>query len=251
MQIQSESIIQIEREALSRSPENRNILLPPLVNECLLRLASLEVECPSKLGEFNGIWRLECQLKCSDRFHFLNGRLQVAACILLAPSSAIGDVNLISIYGDACNLIEISGELDEEEQMAEYGSTNASMTWNLAAFLILRIGKSHVAEAVDQRRGQKCFFSTINLNKKQSVRTDDVASRATIILSQLWTSKLIIRQPDGTPDPLWLRSRNRLGLSLTYDCFWLWRQEFAGHANPYEGVEGTRPPASVHVELDH
>lgn len=156
----------------------------------------------------------------------------------------IGDVNLINMYTDACSMIELVTELDQEQEIAEYGSTNVNIMWNLAALIILRVGKSHVREALDLKRGQRCYFSTINLNKKQSVRPDDVSARATMILSQLWTSKMVLKQPDGTPDSLWLRCRNRLGCSLTYDSFWLWRQEFGGQPNSYDGIEDEKANSS-------
>src|ERR1700709_1545589 len=98
----------------------------------------------------------------------------------------IGDVNLINMYADACGMIELATGLDQEQEICEYGSTNVNMTWNLAAFIILRIGKSHVRDSLDLKRGQRCYFSTINLNKKQSVVSDDLSARATMILSQLW-----------------------------------------------------------------
>ncbi len=172
-----------------------------------------------------------------DQLLLLAAQLQVFACHLVAPSPVVGDVNLINLYADACILIELAAQLDQEQEICEYGSTNTNITWNLAACIILRVGKSHVRGSLDVRRGQKCYFSTINLNKKQSVRSDDIASRATIILSQLWTSKTVIKQPDGTPDSLWLRCRNRLGWSIVFDCFWLWRQEFDGRPNPYDALE--------------
>ncbi|EXJ68829.1 uncharacterized protein A1O5_07761 [Cladophialophora psammophila CBS 110553] len=220
-QMVSEAILQIDRDALSKRPDERNMMLGPTINACLSKLAVLSVGCPSKL----------------DQFALLIAELQVSACRLIAPSSNIENEDLINMYGFACALIELATELDQEQGMAEYGSTNINMNWNLSAFIILRIGKSHVRESLDLKRGQRCYFSAINLNKRQSVRSDDISARATMILSQLWTSKVVIKQPDGTPDSLWLRCRNRLGVSVTFDCFWLWRQEFGGQPNPYEGVE--------------
>ncbi|KAJ9609996.1 hypothetical protein H2200_006326 [Cladophialophora chaetospira] len=218
---QSEAILQIDRDALSKAPEERNILLAPTINACLSKLASLSVECSSML----------------DQMLLLAAQLQVSACHLIAPSPVVGDVNLVNLYADACTMIELAQQLDQEQDICEYGSTNTNMTWNLAACIILRVGKSHVRNSLDVRRGQKCYFITINLNKKQSVRSDDIASRATMILSQLWTSKVVIKQPDDTPDSLWLRCRNRLGWSVVFDCFWLWRQEFGGQPNPYDAIE--------------
>ncbi|OQU98991.1 hypothetical protein CLAIMM_04698 isoform 1 [Cladophialophora immunda] len=217
----SEGIVQIDRDALSKRPDERNMMLGPTIDGCLSKLAALSTECPTK----------------QDQLMLRIAELQVSACHLIAPSSAIGQSHLVKMYTDACAVIELASELDREQGMAEYGSTNVNMNWNLAAFIILRVGKSHVREALDLKRGQKCYFSAINLNKRQSVRSDDISARATMILSQLWTSKVVIKQPDGTPDSLWLRCRNRLGVSVTFDCFWLWRQEFGGQPNPYEGVE--------------
>ena len=177
-----------------------------------------------------------CDSRILDQFLLLSAQLQVSACHLVVPSSVVGDVNLLNLYADSCSMIELAVQLDQEQEICEYGSTNVNMTWNLAACILLRVGKSHVRDSLDVRRGQKCYFSTINLNKKQSVRSDDIASRMTMILSQLWTSKTVIKQPDSTPDSLWLRCRNRLGWSVLFDCFWLWRQEFGGQLNPYDAV---------------
>ncbi|OAL27886.1 hypothetical protein AYO22_03231 [Fonsecaea multimorphosa] len=167
----SEAILQIDRDALSRKPDERNTMLGPTINACLSKLAALSAECPTK----------------QDQLTLLIAELQVSACHLIAPSSTIGQSHLINMYAQACAMIELGSELDQEQEMAEYGSTNINMNWNLAAFLILRIGKSHVRQALDLKRGQRCYFSAINLNKRQSVRSDDISARATMILSQLWT----------------------------------------------------------------
>jgi len=220
-QAQSEAVLRIERDALSRQPEVRNVVLGPAINYALSQLVMLAGDCPSKL----------------DLFFLRSAQLQISACHLIAPSSAISDVDLVTMYSDACCLIESATELDEEQELAEYGPTATGMMLNLAASIVLRVGRSHVSGQVDSKRGQKCYFLVIRLHKKHSVRSDDVVARATIILSQLWTSKLVVRQPDGTPDSLWLRCRSRLGLSLMYDCLWLWRQEFGGQPSPYDGVE--------------
>jgi transcriptional regulatory protein LEU3 len=180
-----------------------------------------------------------------DQFLLAAAQLQVATCVLIAPSSCIPDANLAKLYSDSCSFIELASELDQEQEICEHGSSNVNFSWNLAAFVILRVAKCHIRESLDLSRGQRCYFSAINLNKKLSVRSDDVASRATMILSQLWTSKRVIKRPDGTVDSLWLRCRNRLGWSVVYDCFWLWREEFGGRPNPYDGADEDRKAAKT------
>jgi hypothetical protein len=49
-QMQSEAILQIDRDALSRKPEVRNFMLGPTINACLSKLAALSPECSSTLG---------------------------------------------------------------------------------------------------------------------------------------------------------------------------------------------------------
>ena len=49
-QVQSEAVMCIDRDALSKKPEERNLLLGPTINACLGRLAALSSECSSMLG---------------------------------------------------------------------------------------------------------------------------------------------------------------------------------------------------------
>lgn len=181
----------------------------------------------------------------------MNSRLSISACNLLVPSRYIAPGILTAMYDLACKIIETAMELDEEEAFADYGPIFNHTDALLAAFVILRIGKSHLRDNVDQQRGKRCYFATIAMSKRHSVRSDDVAARASIILPQLFTSKSVIRGPDGTPDSLWLRCRNRLGFSVLFDCLWLWRQEFGGQPDSYDKIpdESTgskEPPVMNH-----
>ncbi|EXJ80927.1 hypothetical protein A1O3_07215 [Capronia epimyces CBS 606.96] len=231
-QLHSEAILEIEHVALSQTPEVRNVTLGPTVNNVLSKLSTLAVDCPSKI----------------DRYLLLSARALLSTNRLIAPSSYIDSADLITLYTDACTLIELTNELDEEEQFAEFGPSASQSVLTHAALIVLRVGRSHIAGSLDEKRGRKCYFTAIQLSKKHSVRSDDISARVTIILSQLWTSKMVITQPDGTPDSLWLRCRNRLGLSLSFDSLWLWRQEFGGHPNPYDGVEVPANPFQASLQ---
>ena len=160
----------------------------------------------------------------------------MSACHLLIPSPYLVAGVLINIYQDACSVIENAEDLDKTEQFAENGPFFQHAILMLAAFVILRVGKSSVRAGLDQQRGKSCYFAAISLSKRLSVRSDDLAARGSIILPQMYTSKSIIRRPDGTPDPLWLRCRSRLGFSIFHDCLWLWRQEFGGQPGSYDRI---------------
>ena len=173
-----------------------------------------------------------------DEFYLICARLHILSFHLFTPKASMNDARLATLYETACNLIEVTMHLDTMQKFAEFGPMLVSRFSNLAAFVILKIGRSHVRDALDLTRGQRSYFSVIQIHKKFSVQSDDIYARATLINTQLWTSHKIFKRSNGGVDSLTLRCRSRLGMSLVYDCYWWWRQEFGGQSNPYEGING-------------
>ena len=108
----------------------------------------------------------------------------------------------------------------------------------LAAFIILKISRSCLAGRVDLRAGEKAYFATILEFRESSLENDDLCARAAMVLGQLWSSTRVFRRPDGVVDGLALRIRSRLSMGIVHECFWWWREEFQGKANPY-GAQST------------
>ena len=107
----------------------------------------------------------------------------------------------------------------------------------LAAFIILKVSRSCLAGRVDLRTGEKAYFTTIVSLRESSLENDDIYARGSMILKQLWTSTQVFRGPDGVVDGLSLRIRTRLSMSVVFDCFWWWREEFQGKISPYNNTE--------------
>lgn len=104
----------------------------------------------------------------------------------------------------------------------------------LAAFAILKIMRSPaLAQHVDLEQGERAYFAAILLSRRGSLQNDDLSARAVSILSQLWASRRIFRRADGTTQSLGTRIRSRLSMSVVFDCFWWWREEFGGQTSPY------------------
>lgn len=93
-----------------------------------------------------------------DRIWLLSAHLEIQACLLLAHSSAIQDMELSDLYGNACTMIEFAEELDKREQFASFGPTLLLSALHLAALLILRIGKSHVSPMLDLQTRTKVLL---------------------------------------------------------------------------------------------
>ena len=86
---------------------------------------------------------------------------------------------------------------------------------------------------VDVDAGQKAYFAAILFFRKSSLESDDLCARAAGILTQLWTSNNVFKCSNGRIESLGTRIRSRLSMSIVFDCFWWWKEEFLGQASPY------------------
>ena len=141
------------------------------------------------------------------------------------------------MYNLACHAIETAQGIDSDGSLSNYSPTFVSRYLHLCAFAILKIMRSHLSDSINAGRGRRAYFYVISFHRHQSIQNDDVESRATGILTQLWTSKEIFKRPDGSYDSLSLRCGSRLAMSVVFDCYWWWRSEFAGQPNPYDDRE--------------
>lgn len=63
--------------------------------------------------------------------------------------------------------------------------------------------------------------------------------RTAHIMNDLWSSNKVFRKKNGQIESLGLRLRTRLGMSVSFDMFWYWREEFGHMQNPYSNGEET------------
>jgi hypothetical protein len=103
----------------------------------------------------------------------------------------------------------------------------------LAAFAVFKLLRSHMKALLDEDRGRRAYFATIQLYRQLSLPGGDVSGRGADILTQLWISKKVFIQSDGIIDSLTLRCGSRLAMSVVYDCYWWWRWEFANQSYQY------------------
>lgn len=142
------------------------------------------------------------------------------------------------MYDLACAAIETVARLEESQSYAEYAPMDVIKYLMLAAVAILKIGRCHVRQSLNSERGKAAYFAVIRIARKATVEPADIAARTSTILTHLWNSKTIFKKEDGTFDSLSLRCGSRFAMSMTFDCLWWWRTEFAGHPNPYDGKSG-------------
>ena len=160
----------------------------------------------------------------------------------------------MEVFHIACVFIDSNVTEDRRTDAALYTSEQNYRTLTLAAITILRICRSPEASlSIDQMLGEQSYFAAIQLLRKRILKNNDVNARMSSILSQLWQSRRVFIQDDGSFDSLHVRIRSR-GVSLSsvdcrnlgwltesylqqmgivYDCLWYWRQEFLDQSNPY------------------
>ncbi|KAK4498023.1 hypothetical protein PRZ48_010679 [Zasmidium cellare] len=115
----------------------------------------------------------------------------------------------------------------------------------LAGVCILRISRSSLQAYLPTEPGEQALANAVRLIKRSSIETGDTDYRQAIILTQLWKGKDRgggLGKISGNPEnALHLKLRNRLHMSVVFECYWWWRSDFAGLSDPYNDTEPERP----------
>lgn len=95
---------------------------------------------------------------------------------------------------------------------------------SLSSFIILRLLKGSIASYLDNSAKDN-FFLGVNIMKRLSAESNDMPARLTMMLTQLWNSEKVFKNPDGS-ESIALKIRTRLVMSPVFDAIWWWREEF-------------------------
>ncbi|KAF1849493.1 uncharacterized protein K460DRAFT_280097 [Cucurbitaria berberidis CBS 394.84] len=172
-------------------------------------------------------------------------RIHVRAFHFFAyPTSPGPDADGFSRFYSLCvSVIQAATTMTMTQQTA-FASVSQSFidrTITLAGFTILRLIRSPLAQHLDLAAGEQAFFQAVQFLKNVSLQQGDIGVRTALIMNDLWGSNRVFRRKDGRTDSLGLRLRTRLSMSVSYDMFWYWREEFGHMQNPYNGDEPILP----------
>lgn len=154
-------------------------------------------------------------------------RLQLRIYYLRCPEDEMFSLNLTKIYTTAIQVIEMTGRLDSEINLASFCPHQIYRMSALAASVLLRILKTRISTYIrDQQAGKVSYFQEIALLRKMSVHNNDMPGRMAGIFAQLWTSQKAFKpKGDGIASPE-VRIQSRLSMSLLHDTMWWWREEY-------------------------
>lgn len=189
------------------------------------QMLSLSQSAPSEIDNL--------QLNCA-RVHIL------AFHFFAHPTNPGPDTESLSRFYSLCiNVIEAAWALVQQS----YFSFAMDRSVTLAGFVILKLIRSPIAANLDLAAGEKAYFHAIDFLKSVSLQQGDIFVRTALIMKDLWGSNKVFRKKNGQIESLGLKIRTRLGMSVSYDMFWYWREEFGNMQNPYNNGDETSHPS--------
>ncbi|KAL5392286.1 hypothetical protein DPSP01_000800 [Paraphaeosphaeria sporulosa] len=188
------------------------------------QLLSLAASSPSELDSF--------QLNCA-RIHVL------AFHFFAHPVNPGPDAESLSrLYSLCISTLQTAHAMTQQANFAFISQSFIDRTVTLAGFVILKLTRSHIHQHFDLAAGEQAYYNAAQFSKATSLQNGDLGERCCQILKDLWQSNRVFRRRDGSIESLGIRLRTRLSMSVSFDMFWYWREEFGQMYNPYNGEEG-------------
>ncbi|KAI1083699.1 hypothetical protein F5B20DRAFT_528147 [Whalleya microplaca] len=188
------------------------------------------------------------QLSTMNMIYLCLCRLHILTYYFLDQPLNINEEGFIRLYSAACSLIESIVAYEPRDSFIKVCPIPIERGVQLAAISILKVHRSKLSSFIDSSAGERAYFSAITLSRKASLEDGDLSSRAAIILSQLWASQSIFKCQGREMCRLGTRIRSRMSMSVVFDCFWWWREEFAGQPSPYQDelrLPTQEPPTTI------
>ncbi|KAL5392483.1 hypothetical protein PMIN02_006202 [Paraphaeosphaeria minitans] len=188
------------------------------------QLLSLAASSPSELDSF----QLNCARIHVLAFHFF------AHPVNPGPNAE----SLSRLYSLCISTLQTAHAMTQQANFAFISQSFIDRTVTLAGFVILKLTRSHIHQHFDIAAGEQAYYSAAQFSKATSLQNGDLGERCCQILRDLWQSNRVFRRKDGSVESLGIRLRTRLSMSVSFDMFWYWREEFGQMYNPYNGEEG-------------
>jgi len=117
---------------------------------------------------------------------------------------------VLQLFQVACEVINLMWQLDLAVDFPAYSDQVTLRVMTLAAHSILRIVRSRVRDQIDLQAAEEAYFRVIRMTRKRSIVNDDLDSKSSLMLTQLWSSKKIFHTANSPVDSLQLMRRSRL-----------------------------------------
>lgn len=152
-------------------------------------------------------------------------KLQLQTWSLFDDSaSELRTQGVLSAFHTALVLIQTLDAAEKARPFAEYLPDYFLRVCTIAAMLVMKVVHSNYARYIDTEAAKRSFNAVILISRRWIVEDNDLNSRTSKVLSQLWSS---LHLAEGTVNhPPSLRIKSRSFASILHDALWTWRDRF-------------------------
>lgn len=167
-------------------------------------------------ADFRSVW---------DRLYIASARQDLVAMHFYKSATTLDMQSCMLIFNATSSVLEQVHDLDRD-----YGLHRICTRFLLAVTLqslasMARILKGPFAGYLDQTRGYNLFDTGVRFARSCSVQKADFGERIAEFGEQIWKSKKVFRNPDGSIN-ITLRVRSRLSGGPVHDAIRCWKEEF-------------------------
>ncbi|KAF2471500.1 uncharacterized protein BDR25DRAFT_20355 [Lindgomyces ingoldianus] len=187
-----------------------------------------------------------------DRLYIASARQDLVAMHFYKSATTLDLQSCMLIFNATSSVLEQVQDLDKDYGLHRICTRFLLMVILFSLASMARILKGPFAGCLDQIRGYNLFDNGVRFSRSCSVQKADFGERGAAFAEQIWKSKKVFRNPDGSIN-ITLRVRNRLSGGPLHDAIRCWKDEFFDpkymHSAPSTDIE-TGIPSSATAGLD-
>ena len=167
-------------------------------------------------ADFRSVW---------DRLYIASARQDLVAMHFYKSATTLDMQSCMLIFNATSNALEQVRDLDRDYGLHCMCTRFLLTTTILSLASMARILKGPFAGYLDQIRGYNLFDTGVRFARSCSVQKADYGERGAAFAEQIWKSKKVFRNPDGSIN-ITLRVRNRFSGGPLHDAIRCWKEEF-------------------------
>ncbi|KAK9489927.1 hypothetical protein V1508DRAFT_400375 [Lipomyces doorenjongii] len=160
-----------------------------------------------------------------DRLYIASARQDLVAMHFYKSAITLDMQSCMLIFDATSSVLEQVRDLDRDYGLHRICSRFLLTVTLLSLASMARILKGPFAGYLDQTRGYNLFDTGVRFARSCSVQKADFGERGAAFAEQIWKSKKVFRNPDGSIN-ITLRVRNRLSSGPLHDAIRSWKEEF-------------------------
>lgn len=160
-----------------------------------------------------------------DRLYIASARQDLVAMHFYKSAITLDMQSSTLIFNATSSVLEQIRDLEKDHALHRTCTRFLLTVTLLSLTSIARILKGPFAGYLDQVRGYNLFDIGVCFLRSSSILKGDFAERAAGFAEQMWKSKKVFRNSDGSIN-ITLRVRNRLSGGLLHDTLKYWKEEF-------------------------